>query len=309
MRADTPAREPEFHTAALRKATGLDRGARQLIVSVVIQSSDLTVSNLTNVLFRDRYGNFTDYASALSEVHGPGVANTVTSSVSEARHEAEYGFSFDDREEVAEASNIALHLSMPEEDFRLMIEESFAYVDRGSRETAGRRIAEICRARGLPWTFGFDFKFQWVGDRIVEETVLEPAHSVIQDERFSGGVQSEFNQARAELRTGTPVSRKQAIQEAGSAVESAMKVVLIEHGITVDERQTAQRLFETLLSEGFVERRLERILLGPATPRNKSAAHGAGPIAHDPSPAEAQAVVASAAVAITFLHSLLPQSR
>jgi hypothetical protein len=113
-------------------------------------------------------------------------------------------------------------------------------------------------------------------------------------------VRSEFESARAELRAGTPQALKQAIHEAGCSIESAMKVVLAEHQMAHGTRDAAQALFNHLEGAGIVPRRMERLVLAAATPRNQTAGHGAGAVAHDPDPSEAESVVASAAGAIAY---------
>jgi hypothetical protein len=167
------------------------------------------------------------------------------------------------------------------------------------------RIAAICRNRGAPWTFDPKTGFEWVGDHVVEEELVSPALAGINDKRFSGGVRSEFESARQELRVGTPQARKQAVHEAGCSVESAMKVVLDDHKVTYGPRDTAFALFDHLELAGFAPRRMERLVLAAATPRNQTAGHSAGAVAHDPPPNEAEAVVAAAAGAIAYLHKLL----
>ena len=51
---------------------------------------------------------------------------------------------------------------------------------------------------------------------------------------------------------------------------------------------------------------MEREVLAAATPRNKTAGHGAGAVAHAVATEEAEAVVAAAAGAIAYLAKKLP---
>lgn len=118
----------------------------------------------------------------------------------------------------------------------------------------------------------------------------------------TGSVES----ARAELALGTPKALSQSVHQSGCAIESAMKVVLDERRIAYDAKDTAQRLFENLTQNGIVTRDMERLVLGAATPRNKKGGHGAGATPHQVRPADAEAVLASAAVAIAYLHKKLP---
>lgn len=51
---------------------------------------------------------------------------------------------------------------------------------------------------------------------------------------------------------------------------------------------------------------MERLILAPARPRNHRGGHGAGSVAHVVAVEVAEAVLASAAVSIAYLHKLLP---
>jgi hypothetical protein len=50
----------------------------------------------------------------------------------------------------------------------------------------------------------------------------------------------------------------------------------------------------------------EEIVLGASRFGNRKGRHGAGPVAHDVTASEAEAVVSSAATALTFLAARLP---
>lgn len=231
-----------------------------------------------------------------------GVVFQLQRAAGEAAAEAEFPSDFTRRIDPNEAGARALLANMPEADFRLAIEEALRITLRMGQ--AAERITSTCRIRGAPWSFHTANGFEWVGDATVERDLVSPAIAAINDPRFVGGVRSELESARAELRQGTPQSRKQAVHEAGCSVESAMKVVLDQRAVPAGRRDTAQPLFDHLVNAGVVPRRMERLVLAAATPRNQTAGHGA--VAHDPDPAEAGSVVASAAGAIAYLHSHLP---
>jgi hypothetical protein len=117
----------------------------------------------------------------------------------------------------------------------------------------------------------------------------------------------EFESARAELAEGTPQALSKSVHQAGVSVESALKVVLQQRDIRLDaEKDTATALFEHLKAAGVVEEYMRSIVLGPATPRNRRGGHGAGADPHDVPIEVAEAVLASAAVSISFLAKLLP---
>jgi hypothetical protein len=85
-----------------------------------------------------------------------------------------------------------------------------------------------------------------------------------------------------------------------------MKVVLEERSFGYARGDTSQRLFTILRDQGLVESNMERLILAPATPRNQLGGHGAGAVAHAVDVEVAEAVLASAAVSIGYLHKLLP---
>lgn len=292
------------HTAALRSATGLDAGARALILGIVGEVTGYGPQQVVVALFRDRYGTVEDYLTAVEDVHGHGVRFQLGRAASEAAAEAEFPMDFRGRIDSRDAGARALLLHMPEADFRLAVEDALRIGLR--MEDSAPRITTVCRTRGAPWIFDASEGFQWVGDAVVERDLVQPALAAINDPRFGGGVRSEFESARAELRTGTQQALKQAIHEAGCSVESAMKVVLDERQIPYGPRDAAHALFNALEGAGIVPRRMEKLVLAPSTPRNQTAGHGAGAVAHNPDPSEAESVVASAAGAIAYLHSRLP---
>jgi hypothetical protein len=192
---------------------------------------------------------------------------------------------------------------VPEPDFRLAVWNTARLMLKA--EALSPALNEVLRNRGIPWEFDSDGGFCWIGDQEVETLAVRPALSAIEDPRFAGGVKSEFDSARAELGVGTPTALKQAVSEAGSAVESAMKVLLDNRGATYDQRAAASALFDRLVVEGIVPRFMEKLVLVATTPRNRTASHGAGAVAHDVPAEVAEAVVAGTAVAVSYLHGQL----
>jgi hypothetical protein len=197
-----------------------------------------------------------------------------------------------------------LLMLMPEPDFRFAVEKTLRYI--GALEAGAARLTEICRARGVAWRVDAREGFVWIGEEIVEREILAPALSILNDRRFAAGVRVEFEQARVELKAGTPQAYKQGLTEASCAVESAMKVVLMERGIGHDARDAAQKLWEGLRDNGLVAPDTEALLLAVPRARNKRGGHGAGLVAHAVGRAEAEAFVAAAATSIVFLGKLLP---
>lgn len=172
-------------------------------------------------------------------------------------------------------------------------------------------INEVCERRGVPYRISKAGRFEWVGDPVVEEQVLAPAVSALHDARLSAA-RSDFDSARQQLREGTPAAQKIAVAEACSAVESGLKALLREHGQEMPARQNLDALIEACrdaelfppaVDGGGVP--VEQILAGPGRVGNRRGRHGSH-VPHDVEPDEAEAVVASAAVALTLIARRLP---
>lgn len=296
--------DPFLDTASQRQATGLDVGARKMILNVIANVADPSLTMY--YLLEGQFGDVDDYLDTVEEVWGFDVAQHLRDVRAEATSTASSQFltltpSADRRVENVVSRELLLHI--PEPDFRVAAWKTA----RGTLKAGALadRLNEVCRNRAIPWEFDSEEGFRWIGDQVVETHAVRPALSAIEDPRFAGGVKSEFDSARAELALGTPTALKQAVYEAGSAVESAMKVLLSDRGATYNETDAAYALFGHLVDEGIVPQLMDKVVLGAATPRNKRASHGAGAVAHDVPPELAEAVVASAAVAISYLHEQL----
>ena len=85
-----------------------------------------------------------------------------------------------------------------------------------------------------------------------------------------------------------------------------MKAVLKHRGVAYDENDAAFKLFDLLVAAGLVPGFMRFCVLATASPRNKAGGHGADEAPHDGPQEMAEAVLASAAVAIAYLHKLLP---
>lgn len=291
-------------TAEQRAATGLDEGARGLIIQVVVGVADLDCERIVNWFFRDRFGGASDYLAAVEEVWDEEAAYRLGEAINRAHESAQAAFNFGEITDPSEAAAQALLLNAPEPDFRLAIED--ALVAALKVGASAERITAICRRRGVPWAFNHLHGFEYVGDETVERDQIRPALAAINRSEFAGGVRAEFESARAELATGTPAALKQAVHEAGCSVESAMKVVLGARGVTYDAGDAAQPLFNRLEAGGIVPRHMEKLVLVAMTPRNRKGGHGAGAVAHAVDTDEARAIVAGAGGAIAYLATRLP---
>ena len=195
------------------------------------RSSVPTQTVVIRWFFENRYGGYDDYMGAIESVWGGAEPFRLEQAVAEAQVSAEFalgGFALHSSPRGQEAGQLALLLGMPEPDFRLAVEIALRNLDYLA-ETA-ERITTICRNRGIPWRLDPNEGFEWIGDQTIEREVMVPALTILNDPRFGPGAGTEFAQARAELKLGTPEARKQVLQEAACAVESAMKVLLQQRG-------------------------------------------------------------------------------
>ncbi len=286
-------------TASQRPATGMDVAARKLILKTLEGCSN---SDALYGLWEDDYANFDDYTSAVRAVWGDGPADRLTNAVRRAVEEQPAAPSVGAVRRNEEAVTEAALLYIPEPDFRVAVFRAFS---KDRLNTTVTRITSICRKRGIPWEFNISDGFRWIGDAEVETMVMRPALSAIEDARLASA-KSHFDSARAELALGTPVALPQSVHQSGCAVESAMKAVLKHRGVAYDERDTAFKLFDGLVAAGIVPQFMQFCVLATASPRNKVGGHGAAEEPHNVPQEMAEAMLASAAVAIAYLHKLLP---
>jgi hypothetical protein len=265
---------PHLDTASQRPPTGLDAGARRLIVT----ATQARPAAIVSLFFRDTYADYDDYSRAVSDVWGLDQGETIYNVV----HYAEHGdpMLLDSQSNRSDDVASALLQYMPEPDFRAAIAKAYSTFQARSYEQE-ERITQICRSRSAPWSFTLEDGFVWTGDAEIETQVMTPALTALADPRFAGGVKTEFESARQELALGTPSAQSQSVQQAGAAVESAMKVVLDELGVAYQrDRDTAFVLFDHLKDNRLIESFMKDIVLGTVTPRNRRAAHGAGQQPH-----------------------------
>jgi hypothetical protein len=291
--------DPMLDTASQRPATGMDEGARQLILSTLEGCPERAVMH---GLLQDSYASVEDYLAAVGAVWGEDAATDVGYAVAVRANEMSTVPSMGDPYRKEEAVANALLLHCPEPDYRVAVWK--AVQERDLAVNPVDRINTICRRRGIPWEFTAAEGFAWVGDAEVEELAMRPALSAIEDARLTGA-KHHFEVARSELAAGTPTTLRQSVHESACAVEAAMKAVLSQRGVEYDEKDTAFPLFGRLVDADIVPRFMEFAVLGAASPRNKSAGHGAEE-PHEVSEELAETVMASAATAIAYLQKLLP---
>jgi hypothetical protein len=160
---------------------------------------------------------------------------------------------------------------------------------------------KVLRKNGLPYRLQPDtMTFEWLGDPATRELALEPALLALADTRVAEA-RAEFEEALRRRRGGTPKDLQHAILEATKAVETVLKVLLRERGVKPPDRQQLAAMFNRLASEGVLPGYADHLIQAPGGPRNQ-VAHGEGAS----TPELADASVAAAATAITFLAHYLP---
>jgi hypothetical protein len=291
---------PMLDTASQRPATGMDKAARQLILNTLAGSSNRSIIYR---FLQDNYASIEDYTAAVREVWGDAPADRMSNTVDRAANEQPTVVTPGDAQRATEQVMTAMLLSMLEPDFRLAISEAVHHHKLATNPVA--RITSICKKRGIPWEFTESEGFRWVGDADVEASAMRPALSAVEDPRLLG-VKSHFDSARSELALGTPTALRQAVHESACAVEGAMKVLLKQRSVQYDEKDAAFKLFDNLVNAEIIPQFMQSCVLAAASPRNKRGGHGAGEVPHDVPQDMAEAVMASAAVSIAYLHKLLP---
>lgn len=287
-------------TSQLRAPTGLDRGARIVLLDFV--KRELGPSEpwkLLRLYFDGRFADIQDYSQAVQSAQGKADAVNIRNAAASAELA---------RRDVSRE----VILTMPEGDFLELLELAIVVAASTRGFTSPpvqmvRAVNEICQGRGIAYKHDGE-RFAWVGDPEIEEEAIVPAVSVLADSRLAGA-RAEFETARRELTINSDSSRKQAVAEACNAVESAMKVLAAALSVNLDpKRQQAQAMFQALLAAGAVEPYLENVLTAPSRIGNPKGRHGAGETPHDVPESVANAAVAAAAVAITYLGKRLPTS-
>jgi len=254
---------PILDTASQRPATGMDTGARRLILKALDGCSNRAV---VHWFLEDDYADFPDYTTAVRQVWGDAPADRMSNAVARAVNERPTGVSVMGMNGHDEAIAEAVILYMPEPDFRLAVSEAARQHSLASDPAA--RITNICKKRGIPWEFTSNEGFGWTGDADVETSAMRPALSAVEDPRLLG-VKSHFDAARSELALGTPTSLRQSVHESACAVEGAMKVLLTQRGVQHDEKDTAFKLFDNLVNAEIVPQFMQFSVLAAASPRNK----------------------------------------
>jgi hypothetical protein len=145
----------------------------------------------------------------------------------------------------------------------------------------------------------------WVGDPAQRALTVEPALLALTDSRL-GGPRGEFEESLRKRRLGAAKDLEDAIDEAAKAVESTLQVLHDEHGVTPPRSQQVTPLFNSLVTANKLPGYVDKLIAAASGPRNNMASHGQGATVREVPEELADASIAAAATAITFLAHYLP---
>jgi hypothetical protein len=281
--------------------TGLNRGTRLLLIDA---ASAYAPHEIVARFFAGTWADVDDYAEGLVAAGRTDSADAIYRSLSGVPGSSAY--------------SLAILTHMPDTDFLSALEAVLPLPFYEECEETIAKIHAICDRRGVPYRLGLndeagELVFEWAGDPLIQTEVLGPALSALDDPRLAGGPQDEFVAARAALRDGTPQAYRRAVAEACNAVESGLRVLLAQNGREVPPKPQLAALLRACRDAGLLpgstggkSSPIDHVLGAAGRFGNERGRHGAGEMPHDVKPDEAEAVVSSAAVALTFIAGRLP---
>jgi len=198
----------------------------------------------------EAYGDLEDYLAAVETAWNHAHAQAIQNEMRAATDRYTDELRIDVEQAMRDANRIyapiGLLMSMPEPDFLRLVETAVGMIpDAFQQSAAPAAITQICRQRGVPVRLagvGRRAMFEWIGDAVSHELVLQPALSALDDPRLARGPRVDFEDARRALRDGTPAGRRRAVSDACSAVESGLKVLLREHGRSLPDKSSLDAL-------------------------------------------------------------------
>lgn len=200
--------------------------------------------------------------------------------------------------------------SLPDTEFLTVLEHAVEVAYRDGHTTIDDEALMVAadgalQAHGVPYRRSRSGQFEWVGDPEQHALTVEPALRALADQRLAGP-QAEFEEACRKRRQGTPKALEDAVDEAAKAVESTLQVLHDEHGLPRPGKRQITPLFNSLVTANLLPGYVDKLVAGAAGPRNNMASHGQGGTVREVPEELAEASIAAAAVAITFLAHYLP---
>lgn len=206
----------------------------------------------------------------------------------------------------------AILLEMPDTEFLTVIENTLKVAFRNGRLRAQdvadlyEYISGALQAHGAPYrAAGGDWDFEWIGDPAQHAVTVQPALLALADQRLAGS-RAEFEEALSKRRDGTPKDLEDAVDEAAKSVESILKVLHDEHGVSRSGKEPVLDLFTSLKKAQVLPPYITNLVAAAAGPRNHMASHGQGATVREVPEELAEASIAAAATAITLLAHYLP---
>jgi hypothetical protein len=197
----------------------------------------------------------------------------------------------------------ALH-SIPASLFLDAVQMALVDTLSGYRGLVVQTANELFERRGIHYRVLPSGEVKWHGDGGAYRAVIRPALDALSDPRLATP-RKEFENGVAALRRDSQDARKSAIRESAAAVESAMKIILDENGVSHGDKLPASKMIELLVSHKIVERRTDSTLQAPSRYRNQFGGHGAGAADRFVPSDETSACVLGAATALVFLAAKL----
>jgi HEPN domain-containing protein len=199
--------------------------------------------------------------------------------------------------------------ALPDPEFLTVIEHAVAddvpgFVTDGEdlADAAGKILeAHGCAFRREPPNWPH---FEWVGDPKQHELVIQPALRALEDLRLQGGPRDDFERALRKRRAGATKDLEDAIVAAARSVESVLKVLHEELAVPRPKTEVVSELFKSLKGAPLPGH-VANLVTAAAGPRNY-VAHGPGGRVREVPEELADASIAAAATAITFLAHYLP---
>jgi len=203
-------------------------------------------------------------------------------------------------------------LELPDAEFLTVLEHAVGdspppYVSNSTAADLLCFADDALQAHGCPFRLdhGDWPHFDWIGDPAHHELVVAPAVRALADGRLVGAL-AEFEEALRKRRRGAPKDLEDAVDEAAKSVESILKVLHDERGVAHPRNEQISSLFGTLVTANVLPGYVDKLVAAAAGPRNHMASHGQGSTVREVPEELADASIAAAATAITFLAHYLP---
>ena len=198
-------------------------------------------------------------------------------------------------------------LELPDSEFLTVIEHAVRLSRLRPQQASDsyEYVGDALRAHGTPYrALGPDWEFEWIGDPAHHVLTVQPALLALADSRLAGA-RAEFEEALSKRRVGTPKNLEDAVDEAAKSVESILKILHHELGVTPPRSQQVTSLFNSLVTTNKLPGYVDKLIAAASGPRNNMASHGQGATVREVPEELADASIAAAATAITFLARYL----